>query len=151
MYYISHRGNLDGKNINQENSISAINKCLSLNIDVEIDIWSINRQFYIGHDKPQAIISEAFIENPKIWCHAKNEEALFRMLHNKKIHCFWQDIDDYSVTSNGFIWVYPGKKLNSLSIAVLPEIAGYSEDDLSLCLGICSDNILGYLNAKNNK
>jgi hypothetical protein len=40
-----------------------------------------------------------------------------------------------------FIWVYPGKQPIKKSIAVMPEI---HEDDISECIGVCSDFIENY-------
>ena len=39
----------------------------------------------------------------------------------------------------GFFWTYPGKKLTTNSIAVLPEISEFK--DLEIAVGICSDII----------
>jgi hypothetical protein len=39
------------------------------------------------------------------------------------------------------MWAYPGKQKISNSIAVMPEIYN---DDLSECVGICSDHIYDY-------
>ena len=151
MFYISHRGNLNQKNPEAENTLESIDLCLSLGLYVEIDIWHINNKFYLGHDLPQTPISEKFLENPKLWCHAKNEQALFHMMQNKNIHCFWHTTDDYTITSKGYLWAYPGKKLGYNTICVLPELYDYSNTELSNCLGICSDQITRYINAKNNQ
>ena len=58
-------------------------------------------------------------------------------------HYFWHEEDDYTITSKGFIWTYPGKKLFSNSICVLPENANYKNIN---CKGICSDFIDKYKN-----
>ena len=31
--------------------------------DVEVDVWSIDKQFYLGHDKPQYKIERSFLQN----------------------------------------------------------------------------------------
>ena len=80
------------------------------------------------------------LSNKKIWCHAKTSEAL-SALDKIKAHFFWHQEDDYTITSKGYIWTYPGKKLFSKSICVLPEKANYKEIN---CLGICSDFIERY-------
>jgi hypothetical protein len=54
---------------------------------------------------------------------------------------FWHDVDDMTLTSKGFIWVYPGKQPINNSIAVIPELY---EDNISKCIGICSDYIEDY-------
>lgn len=145
MIYISHRGNLTGKNIDTENSIIAINECLNLGYNVEIDVWFHNDSFWLGHDEPQTPISEQFLENTMLWCHAKNNIALFKMLNNANIHCFWHQNDSYTITSKGFIWAFPGEILNQNSICVLPETDNFL--DYKHCYGICSDQIEIYRRA----
>jgi hypothetical protein len=75
----------------------------------------------LGHDEPLYLINEEFLENENLWCHAKNEDAFHKMLQNSKIHCFWHQTDDYTLTSKGICWVFPNKKVNENSIWVLPE------------------------------
>ena len=70
-------------------------------------------------------------------CHAKDIYALEKLKKIKTIY-FWHQEDDYTLTSNGYFWTYPGKKLVKNSICVLPELANY-EDITSD--GICSDYI----------
>lgn len=142
-YYISHRGNTDGKIGNAENSPDYVLNALNKGYEVEIDVWLVGDLFYLGHDKPLYLIQESFLENEKFWCHAKNEEAFYQMLANPKIHCFWHQTDDYTLTSKGIPWVFPGKKVNEHSIWVLPEKTAFSNIIIK-CLGICSDNISKY-------
>jgi hypothetical protein len=54
---------------------------------------------------------------------------------------FWHEEDTMTLTSHGYMWVYPGKQPIVGSIAVLPEIYN---DDLHDCIGICSDYIKNY-------
>jgi hypothetical protein len=144
MILISHRGNLDGRLEEKENDPDYINEALKLGFNVEIDVWVESDKFYLGHDRPTYIIDESFLENEKLWCHAKNIESLEHMLKNKKIHCFWHQNDDFTITSNGFIWTYPNKKLTSKSICVLPEIQKEFIVNTKKFYGICSDYILKY-------
>jgi hypothetical protein len=143
MILISHRGNVDGKIPNSENSPEYISLALTKGFDVEIDVWFVDGKFYLGHDEPLYSIEKSFLENEKFWCHAKNEEALFEMIQNSNIHCFWHQEDDYTLTSKGIPWVYPSKKVFKNSIWVLPEKTNYRYIKLD-CLGICSDNISLY-------
>ena len=80
--------------------------------------------------------------NNFLWCHAKNIDAFKKMLQ-RGIHCFWHQEDDVTLTSNGYIWTYPGKQLTTKSICVLPEKVNYNKFD---CAGICSDYIIHYEN-----
>jgi len=142
MIFISHRANLYGKDPTRENRITSVNECLNLGLHVEIDVWFHNGSFWLGHDKPESIIDEKFLENKKLWCHAKNSAALFRMLDNAKIHCFWHDTDKHTITSNGFIWSFPNCPTNEKSICVLPEKYNTVIEN---CYGICSDYIHNYI------
>jgi hypothetical protein len=139
MILISHRGNINGKQPKLENKPSYINLAIKQGYNVEIDVW-YNSGFWLGHDKPLYAIDISFLKNKKLWCHAKNIEAIIEMKKHP-IHCFWHQKDDVTLTSQGYIWVYPGKQQIENSIAVLPEIYN---DDISKCIGVCSDNIEKY-------
>ena len=139
---ISHRGNINGPNKQQENSPEYIINALNLGYNVEIDVWCINGHFFLGHDKPQYYVDESFLINSQLWCHAKNIDALEIMLNNPKIHCFWHENDTVTITSKGFIWTFPGSQLISNSIACLPEMIIF--DNIEKAHGICSDFISKY-------
>ena len=137
MYLISHRGNLNGIQKDKENEPKYIISAIDKGFDVEVDVRFENNKFFLGHDYNQFEINKEFLLNKKIWCHAKTNEALLA-LDEIKAHFFWHQEDDYTITSKGYIWTYPGKKLLSKSICVLPEKANYKEIN---CIGICSDFI----------
>jgi hypothetical protein len=140
MVLIAHRGNVSGKNPEKENSPLYIESALNQGFDVEIDVWVKNEKYYLGHDEPIYNIEESFLVNEKVWCHAKNIEALYKMLNNSKINCFWHQDDDFTLTSSGFIWTYPGKPLTEKSICVLPGL----NEKISKCYGICSDTVYNF-------
>ena len=142
MILISHRGNLNGKKVDEENSPKYIKKALDEGFNVEIDVWHINNDFYLGHDKPEFLVESEFLEDKRLWCHAKNLDALLNLSKIDSIF-FWHQEDDYTLTSNGFIWTYPGKKLTKKSICVLPDINNIS---FLNCYGVCSDHIVRYKN-----
>ena len=134
MKIISHRGNLEGTNPIWENHPNYIEKALNL-FDVEIDVWNINNCWFLGHDKPQYQIKIDFLFNNKLWCHAKNIEALSKMLEYN-IHCFYHDKDDYTITSKGYIWAYPNKPLINSGISV---VFGKNIPENFNGMGICTD------------
>jgi len=142
MILISHRGNISGIQTDSENNPNYINSALKLGYEVEVDVRFENGKFFLGHDFSQYPIDSEFLLNSKIWCHAKTKDAL-EALDKIKAHYFWHQEDDYTITSNGFIWTYPGKKLFNKSICVLPEKCDYKNFD---CMGICSDFIEKYKN-----
>jgi hypothetical protein len=138
MILIAHRGNVFGPNKTLENHPDYILAAIKSGYDVEIDVRVVDQKLYLGHDEPQYEISSLFLRehSDRLWCHAKNLEALEWLLTHD-IHAFWHQEDDYTLTSKNFIWVYPNKRLAVRSICVLPEL-GFS-GDLSKCYGICSD------------
>lgn len=138
MLIIAHRGNVAGPNPERENAPDYISEALNLGFDVEIDVWVINGQYYLGHDAPQYFTGIEFLKNPKLWCHAKNLAALEALIQ-EGCHVFSHDTDNYILTSKNIIWAYPGMKLSSRTICVMPERADYNQEDLSRCLGICTD------------
>lgn len=135
MIIISHRGNLCGPS-SKENHPDQIRKAFSLGFDVEIDVWYISDKFYLGHDYPEHEVSKDFFTNSHFWCHAKNIPAL-EQLKNLKAHYFWHQNDDLTLTSNKYLWTYPGKQLTSNSICVLPEKT--NQEDMKIAFGICTD------------
>ena len=141
MKLIAHRGLMFGSDKTNENAPYQIESALDKGFDAEIDLRIVNDKFFLGHDEPTYEIEESFLENTNFWCHAKNLESLQKMLSNSKIHCFWHQDDDYTLTSRGIIWTYPGKTLTLNSICVLPEWVEQKEIN---CLGICSDYIENY-------
>ena len=118
MMVISHRGNVNGANKNLENHPTRIESVLKSGHDCEIDVWHIDGVFMLGHDSPCYEVPESFLENPKLWCHAKNLPALEKMLSNTKIHCFWHEDDKFTITSKGFIWTFPDNETTSKSVIV---------------------------------
>jgi len=133
MIIISHRGNINGADELTENNPENITNCIKRGLDVEIDVWHHDGSFYLGHDKPQYKINSDFLVNKKLWCHAKNIDALYQMNKNSNIHSFWHQQDDFTLTSRNFIWTYPGKPVTSQSIIVT------NTPLQSSCYGICTD------------
>jgi hypothetical protein len=140
MILISHRGNISGIEKENENNPTYIDNALFKGFDVEVDVRYENNDFFLGHDFNQYKVNEKFLLKSGIWCHAKTKSAL-EALNKISAHYFWHQEDDYTITSKGFIWTYPGKKLLDNSICVLPELANYKEIN---CTGICSDFIQNY-------
>jgi len=146
MFFISHRGNLTGPNPMKENSVEYINNALSKSFDVEIDLWFMNNNFFLGHDEPKYEIDLNFLKKPGLWIHAKNLECFYQ-LSNFDLNFFWHEEDKITITSKGFFWNYPGTLLSKKSICVLPEKSDIKEVD---CLGYCSDFIKDFHDRYNN-
>lgn len=147
MKLISHRGNINGRFESCENEPTYIDLAISKGYDVEIDIWYQDNQLWLGHDKPQYGIDFRWVRDRinKIWIHCKNTEALLYFKEcGYELNYFWHQEDDVTITSLGYFWTYPGKKLTKNSIAVMPEIKEF--DNIEISFGICSDYINEYKN-----
>ena len=162
MIYISHRGNINGKNPERENSPDYILEAIDKGYEVEVDLWLLKDKWYFGHNEPTydvGDLGEYLKYFNKIWFHCKNLEAFGTLLvsknfivsgseHNYSLDnnekFFWHQNDDFTLTSTNKIWTYPGKELCDFSIAVLPETVNYADDELKNCYGICSDFIEKY-------
>jgi hypothetical protein len=141
MLKISHRGNLSGPSP-RENHPFYIEEAIFAGFDVEVDIYLVDNQLWLGHDKPQYLTSKTFIDRYKdsLWIHCKNLEALEYFVNLKENYkYFWHEEDSYTLTSNGLIWTYPGKPITDKSIIVLRG------QDVSpsyqVAFGICSDYV----------
>ena len=124
MKLISHRGNVDGKYPQYENLPEYVDKALDLGYDVEVDVWYISESLFLGHDKAEYAVTLDWLldRSENLWIHCKNLNALnFLSLVDISFNYFWHQNDDYTLTSKGFIWAYPGKKLSKQSICVMPE------------------------------
>ena len=144
MKIISHRAYIDGADPNVENHPVAIQALLDSGIQVEIDVWYIDEGYLLGHDSPKYQVDEAFLKQEGLWCHAKNKDALERMLASE-VHCFWHQEDDYAITSKGYIWAYPSKETSGKNTVLLfPE--RHTEIEYSKYDFICTDYINKYLN-----
>jgi len=143
MKYIAHRGLINGPDKRLENLPSQITSSLEKGYDCEVDLWYFGDQLYLGHDGPQYNITKEFIQQPGLWIHAKHLESL-EYLTGTDLNYFWHQEDDYTLTSKGYIWTYPGMQLSTKGIMVMPETADNTLQSAveADCYAICSDYIL---------
>jgi hypothetical protein len=143
MLYIAHRGLLNGPS-QWENAPWAIEEAIQVCGNVEVDLWEVDGEFYLGHDKPNYKVNYMWLRDcaDYLWIHCKNIQVLETLSEFPSMwHFFWHQEDTVTLTSKGFVWAYPGKQPIRNSIAVLPE---WYDDDFSSCLGICTDYVLRY-------
>lgn len=143
MKLISHRGNTIGPETERENSPEHILDAIGKGYDVEMDLWSKDTKFFLGHDEPQYEIDKDFIEKikDKAWVHCKNLEAIYCCeFLMSGVNYFWHQSDDFALTSTNKIWTYPGKQLTPNSVLVMPELNNF-EDVGPDIYGICSDDL----------
>jgi hypothetical protein len=145
MKIIAHRANLNGPDRETENTYKSIKKAINLGFDVEIDVWYVNKQLYIGHDFDKAryydnIESFLYSYYKFLWIHCKNIEAMIHLLPITSLNLFGHDNDEFVLTTHHNIFRRPGLPPNKNSIIVMPEMTPiYTEEDLNNCYGICTD------------
>ena len=155
MLVISHRGNTLGVDPSNENKPEVILDCINKGICVEIDLRLFNNKPYLGHDEAQYEISLNFLLENKdwFWVHCKEKESFdYALRHN--LHCFWHDVDDYTMTSWGYVWAYPGKdSVGTLCIGVMPE-KHWAPGQIIIennFFGVCTDIPIAFLDIINSK
>lgn len=140
MIYIAHRGLVNGPDVNLENRPQQIEQSLQQGYHCEIDVWYKNSQWYLGHDGPDYKVDYEFLRKPNLWIHAKNLDALYVLGADPILNYFWHQDDDFTLTSKGYIWTYPGKELTKDSVMVMPEHVNPELQNLNFnCYAICSD------------
>tara|TARA_B100000900_G_C20361833_1_gene626677 strand:- start:131 stop:586 length:456 start_codon:yes stop_codon:yes gene_type:complete len=144
--FISHRGNLKGKDLNLENSPQQIEKVIKKGYECETDLWLVKNELFLGHDNPEYKVTIDWLHEfkDKLWIHTKNFEALnFLSKSNGDLHYFWHNLDDYTLTSKNYIWTFPEKYISKNSVIVKLD---YEENYLmkNNLFGICSDYIESY-------
>jgi hypothetical protein len=145
MRIIAHRGNMNGPNPITENTLQQIDLCISRGYDVEIDLWYIDKKFYLGHDAPTYETDMSFLEDreDKLWIHCKNQRSFFK-LSGSPFNYFWHQEDDLTLTSKGYVWAYPykheklHKKLIVLNFSQNVDFSYYENTNIH---GICVDYV----------
>ena len=117
---ISHRGNISGPNISLENDPTYILEALSLGYDCEVDIWLVEKELYLGHDEPTYKTSMEFLSGMKnlYGCIAKILKHWNILMKKKQLNYFWHQEDNFTLTSKGYIWTYPGNVIGDNSVIV---------------------------------
>ena len=142
MLFIAHRGNTEGRNEARENEPNYIMKAMADGCAAEIDVWFYMGKFWLGHDVPTYEVGESFLEHPMLWCHAKNEAALWNMNLSDKINFFWHESDRFTLTSKGYVWTADTKTQLPNAVIMVAENAEPWQRTLwasNLVFGICSD------------
>jgi len=148
MKIIAHRGNTNGPNTVEENKPEYIESAINNGYDVEIDIRCQDHYFYLGHDEPQYHVPMTWLvkRKDKLWIHCKDLKSL-DVFSNTPVNFnyFWHQDDDYTLTSIGYIWTYPGKEYICKSVIVMPELnlnlKSFGNLKTYNCYGICSDYV----------
>ena len=112
MKIISHRANLNGRDPANENYPDMIEEVLGRGFDVEVDVWFHENRFFLGHDNPEHQVDMDLLKHPRVWVHAKNKEVVPWLKKERGVHWFWHENDKMTLTSNGYIWCFPGHEID---------------------------------------
>lgn len=140
---ISHRGNLNGPDNKRENSPEHLVAALNAGFNVELDVWvKDENSIFLGHDQPSYLVDLAFIlkNSEKFWVHCKNIEAM-EFFHKLRhiVNFFGHTLDDFVLTSKGYIFTKPGHKQTPKSVCVMPEKGGRLGALNFLTEAVCTD------------
>ena len=141
---IAHRGNINGPDP-RENTYNYMYNAWGAGYDIEVDLHGHRGLLYFGHDEPGEVANTNFIQQEGVWCHAKNLEAV-ELLERMRVHYFWHQTDDITITSKGYYWCYPGIMYKNNKSIWLDFGDHTFPDDLSGIHGICSDYLTKYKN-----
>lgn len=118
MKIISHRGNLNGPNPDQENRPEYIDAAIAAGYDVEIDLYYVRWEgscdyvhysYHLGHDLPLYEVDLDWLRSRRdnLWIHCKNIEACIQLNYlDEKFQFFAHQEDDVVLTSTGYVWVH---------------------------------------------
>ena len=148
MKIISHRGNVSGPITEKENKPSYIDTALSMGYDVEIDIRYISGIFYLGHDTPDYIVTQKWLDirKDKLWLHCKDLDSAIKLSElsndNDYFKYFCHSNDPYVLTSTKHIWVHDIlMNLNDKTIIPLLDKNDIISYKNNVVYGICTDYI----------
>ena len=147
MKLISHRGNINGENIELENTPYYIDEAISLGYDVEIDIWKDEDGFYLGHDEPTYPINlEWLVERKnKLWIHCKDFDSLTELIRVDsdplQLKIFYHQREEYTIISDNHIWAHNIETADNKCI--IPLLSRYDIENWipTNVYGVCSDYI----------
>ena len=146
MKFIAHRGNWNGRNEALENSPEYILEAVKRGYDVEIDLWAIDEEIYLGHDSPVYKIDEDFLIKVRdvAWIHAKNYRAV-GWLHPTPYHWFWHENDRMVLTSQNYIWCYSEVFVDECIVNQPCDTSIFWNNKMWLksnIAGLCHDNLI---------
>jgi glycerophosphoryl diester phosphodiesterase len=152
MRFIAHRGNINGINVESENTIEYIISAINQGFDVEIDVRYKSNVFYLGHDESKNVINLSFLRQHSnfLWCHAKDIYTLNELLKYRDINCFFHQNDDCTLTSCQQIWTHVNFDKSLTERTILLKFA--KDENFTVpenIFGICSDNVKYYKNKRN--
>lgn len=151
MNIIAHRARFEGS-IFADNSLEALEFCLSKGFGCEIDLHYKNGAYFLGHDAASDKVELKLIDLPGVFLHLKNPH----LPELKFADAFFINKDDCAYTKNNNLWVNVGIDYASdKTIMCSPELCGLEFNGNLIkkwinVFGICTDYPVETLKILNN-
>ena len=144
MVLISHRGNIDGRNPEFENTQDYIDDAIESDYEVEIDVWSKDGNLWLGHDMPQRRVEYDWLlaRRAWLWIHCKNFKALAGLITSPLV-LFYHSKEDYTLLSNGMVWAHNIHEIDHNCVIPLLDADAVIKwkESPQVVGGVCSDYI----------
>jgi hypothetical protein len=105
MEFISHRGNTKGREPALENTPNFILNAAA-KFRVEIDVWKIKGEYFLGHDEPMHKIDRSFLLDDRFLLHCKNVDSFMEFGRSGFGESFFQTDELVVRTSRGNFLVH---------------------------------------------
>lgn len=111
---------MSGPEVELENTPVHIDAAIAAGFDAEIDLWGKQGGLFLGHDGPDHSVTMEWLEQRanSVWVHCKNAGAI-SAVGQSDLNWFYHNQDDYTLTSKGFLWAYPGRELPQTKVVAL--------------------------------
>ena len=140
--WIARCGNLDGCSAALENTPDYLEAAIERGFDVSCEVVYRDGTFWIGSEERRIAAPRELLVREEVWCQAKDVRTLDALYHDPGIHCFFQALDDVSLTSRGFLWTHPRcRVVTRRSIVAVRDFEGDRIDRVRSGAGVCSDRI----------
>jgi hypothetical protein len=141
MIYVAHRGNVNGRDPDLENTVDYCLEAHKQDYWLEVDLWAADGLF-LGHDGPVNEVSKEcglFVGADDILIHAKDLNTVRWCIENG-VHWFFHEGDEVTCSSRG----YPISHVrNGPVFGVISMVFEYGPQ-VGECLGVCSDEVFKY-------
>jgi hypothetical protein len=141
MRIYSHRGNVSGKSPH-ENEPAFVRECIAQGFHVEIDLWSVDGAWWLGHDGPAHAIALDEFDRDEVIFHLKTPHVPPLV----RADAFAIENDAWVLTRKGLLWTNYGQTPTPHSVMCAPELvgdgqplAGFVRAIQRQAAGICTD------------
>ncbi len=141
---IAHLGNIDGQDVELQNTPAYLQAALAQGWHVCCDVVSRHGGFALPTQRGLAPMPYSMLSHARVWCRAADPET-FDALAQVGAHIVLRDTNSWSPTNHGYLWTHPDAPLTPRSIAAYPELAAPDWLKSREIAGICSNEIARYL------